>query len=187
MEKNKKQWFYKWFHKENGGGIPQLGLLLGLGIIFLMMGNVFSTTEADEIVEINVSEESPYTEKIALEAQVAEILSQVEGAGAVQVMITYQDTGMIQLAREDIWEVSQSIEDNGEEMTTKSESTYLLTEDESGATSPFLLQSIAPSIEGIVIVAEGGGNAVVGQSLFTAAQALFDVPAHKIAVLQMRV
>jgi len=41
-------------------------------------------------------------------------------------------------------------------------------------------------IEGVVIVAEGGRDATVQAALHQAAEALCNVPAHKIAVLQMK-
>lgn len=189
MEENNNQrlgnWFRKWLQKEKGGAVGQMGLLLVLGIAFLLMGQSFFPDTQEEPIAIKVTEENPYAEKMALESQVAEILSKVEGAGTVQVMITYRDNGIFEVAREENLETSQSTSSGTTENTTKSESTILLTEDTNGATSPFLLQSTEPTVEGVVIVAEGGGNAIVSQSLFTAAQALFDVPAHKIAILQM--
>ena len=42
-----------------------------------------------------------------------------------------------------------------------------------------------PSIEGIVVVAEGGGNATVAANISNAAMALFPVEAHKIIVVKM--
>ena len=41
-------------------------------------------------------------------------------------------------------------------------------------------------MEGVVIVAQGGGDPVVSAALNQAAQALLDVPAHKVAVLKMK-
>ena len=62
----------------------------------------------------------------------------------------------------------------------------VLTEEKGGNTAPFILSENAPVIEGVVIVAEGGGDATVQAALHQAAEALCNVPAHKIAVLQMK-
>ena len=59
-------------------------------------------------------------------------------------------------------------------------------EDGRGSFSPLVLSEASPKVEGVVIVAEGGGNPAVCASLNRAAQALLDVPAHKIAVLKMK-
>ncbi|WP_317856355.1 hypothetical protein [Chakrabartyella piscis] len=186
MLKNGESWLRKWFHKEHGKGLGQLGVLLCLGVLFLFLGQTMFAEDTKAEIQIQVEPENPYAEKMAMESQVAEILSKVEGAGMVQVMITYQDNGIFQVATEESLETTESYSTDTQEKTEKSETTILLTEDAEGATTPFLLQSTEPSIEGIVIVAEGGGNAVISQNLFIAAQALFDVPAHKIAILQMR-
>ena len=42
-----------------------------------------------------------------------------------------------------------------------------------------------PTIEGIVVVAEGGGNATVVSQISKAAMALFPIEAHKIIVVKM--
>ena len=62
----------------------------------------------------------------------------------------------------------------------------VLTEEKGGNTAPFILSENAPVIEGVVIVAEGGRDATVQAALHQAAEALCNVPAHKIAVLQMK-
>ena len=40
------------------------------------------------------------------------------------------------------------------------------------------------SVEGVVVVAEGGDNAVVVRNITEVVQALFDVDAHKIKVIK---
>jgi stage III sporulation protein AG len=39
-------------------------------------------------------------------------------------------------------------------------------------------------VEGVVVIAEGGGNAVVIKNITEAIQALFDVDTHKIKVMK---
>ena len=43
-----------------------------------------------------------------------------------------------------------------------------------------------PEIEGVIIVAEGGGDIIVKNSLISAANAALGVPTHKIEVLKMK-
>ena len=42
----------------------------------------------------------------------------------------------------------------------------------------------APEVEGILVIADGGGNAVVAKNLTEAVQALFGVEAHKIKIMK---
>lgn len=52
---------------------------------------------------------------------------------------------------------------------------------------PFIVKEKTPEIEGIVVVAEGGDDIIVKDAISKAAQALFNVPAHKVEVLKMGV
>ena len=43
-----------------------------------------------------------------------------------------------------------------------------------------------PSIEGVTVVAQGGGNAVIQKNITEVIQALFGIEAHKIKVVKMK-
>ena len=114
------------------------------------------------------------------ETRMAEILSKVQGAGAVDVMLTYCRTEERTIAQDEVREESER------DGKFRVEQKAVLTEEKGGNTAPFILSENAPVIEGVVIVAEGGGDATVQAALHQAAEALCNVPAHKIAVLQMK-
>ena len=117
-----------------------------------------------------------------VEAELERVLSQVAGAGQVQVLLTYAATAESTPAREEKIEESNG---NSEE-TVSRESTVVLMEDGSGGQSPLILTETAPQVEGVLIVAQGAGDPVVCDGLSRAAQALLQVPAHKIAILKMK-
>jgi stage III sporulation protein AG len=43
-----------------------------------------------------------------------------------------------------------------------------------------------PELEGVLIACTGGGNGAIATKITEAVQALFDVPAHKIVVLELK-
>ena len=49
---------------------------------------------------------------------------------------------------------------------------------------PVIEKELRPEIEGIVVSAQGGGNAAVRAEISEAMEALFNIPAHKIKVLK---
>ena len=51
-------------------------------------------------------------------------------------------------------------------------------------TAPVVEKEIMPQIQGIVVSAQGGGNAVIKEEISAALEALFHVPRHKIRVLK---
>ncbi|MPN44414.1 hypothetical protein SDC9_191979 [bioreactor metagenome] len=116
----------------------------------------------------------------------AEILSKIQGAGQVDVMLTFRVSTESVVAHEEKTEESRSQENGKTSENLSKETTVVMTEDGKGNTSPLVLTENSPQVEGVVIVAQGGDNAVVCKALSSAAQALLDVPAHKIAILKMK-
>ena len=50
--------------------------------------------------------------------------------------------------------------------------------------APIVEKELSPELSGIIISADGGGNAVVKAEISEAMEALFGLPAHKIKVLK---
>ena len=46
-------------------------------------------------------------------------------------------------------------------------------------------KTLAPQIEGVLVLAQGGDNAVVSANITEAVMALFGIEAHKIKVMKM--
>ena len=161
-----KDFWRNMFRPENRKMRNNALLALMAGILLLVAGNSLFPSEKKEQAEAppaEESEESHSNKKEAdLEQRMAQILSRIEGAGNVEVMLTFSMAEQKVVAQEEKREESRG--------------------EESGRVS----ESLRPKVEGVVIVAEGGGNPAVCASLNSAAQALLDVPAHKIAVLKMK-
>ena len=167
------------FRPENKKMRSNVLLALMLGILLLAAGRSFSFSEG-EAVTLPQKEsvgETPVADR-ETEQRMAEILSKVEGAGQVDVMLTYRQTEEKTIAH------NESREENGENL--RMETTAILLEDGDGATQPFILSETAPEVEGVVIAAQGADSPAVCAALNQAAQALLDVPAHKVAVLKMK-
>ena len=124
-----------------------------------------------------------------LEDRLSRILSQIEGAGEVKVMITLKSSGQ-KIVEKDQQSSSQNSEEEDssggtrsvEERTTDKTSIYEQGSD--GSQSPYVSKELTPEIAGVLVVAEGGDNAVVVQNITEAIQALFGVEAHKIKIMK---
>ena len=151
-------------------------LILMLGILLLLAGRSFSDSkENPEVQPQQATKESTGKE---VERRMAEILSKVEGAGEVDVMLTYRTTEEQTIAKNEMSEESDE--------TLKTEQTAILLEDGNGATEPLVLMENSPVVEGVMIAAQGADQPAVAAALNQAAQALLDVPAHKVAILKMK-
>lgn len=167
------------FRPENKKMRSNVLLALMLGILLLAAGKSFSFAEK-ETANLPQSENQQVTLSAdrKTEQRMAEILSKVEGAGQVDVMLTYRQTEEKSIARNEVREESSE--------NLRTENTAILLEDGDGATQPLILSESAPVVEGVVIAAQGADSPVVSAALNQAAQALLDVPAHKVAVLKMK-
>ncbi len=176
------------FSPENKKMRSNVFLALMVGILLLAAGKSLSSFGGDA-TEKSLQEE-PAEKTIGSDAEterrMAEILSKIEGAGQVDVMLTYRRTEEKTVARDEVREESYSEDGGKTSESLRVENTAILMEDRNGNTLPLLLSAASPEVEGVVIVAEGGGDPVVCTALNQAAQALLDVPAHKIAVLKMK-
>jgi len=101
------------------------------------------------------------------EERLSEILSTVNGAGKVSVMITYFGTSSYDLSFE---------EKNSD--TTKERSAIL----DNG--TPFIKGKTYPTVKGVIIVSKGANLPSVRESLTSAASAILNVPSYRVCVLE---
>ena len=163
------------FRPENKKMRSNILLALLLGILLLAAGRSFSDSKEEGPPQTVAATE---TADRATERRMAEILSKIQGAGQVDVMLTYRQTEEKTIAH------NETREENGEAL--RMEQTAILLEDGDGATQPLVLTETGPVVEGVVIAAQGADSPAVAAALNQAAQALLDVPAHKVAVLKMK-
>ena len=118
----------------------------------------------------------------ALESRLEQVLEKGKGVGNVKVMITLAASSekVVEKDREMTSEVSEG--ESGGKNTSSSETAVYA--NGNGEETPYVKQEISPRIEGVLVIAEGGDNAVVIENITEAVQALFGVDTHKIKVMK---
>lgn len=118
----------------------------------------------------------------ALAADLERILSQVEGAGAVQVSISLNSDGQKNYARNSKNEhrTTQEADSVGgdREVIEENQSSDIAI---SGGTA-LLVEDTAPQVTGVLVVAEGAGNFLVKERLTDATAVLLNVAPHQVRV-----
>ena len=117
-----------------------------------------------------------------IESRLQEVLEAMDGVGRVEVMITLKDNGE-SVVEKDRAVSSQNTEEKVTE--TQSQEETVFTGQQGSGQQPFISREVTPQIEGILVVAEGGGAAKVVKNISDAVLALFPVEAHKIKVVKM--
>ncbi len=138
--------------------------------------------------ETGASTEDVY--RVSLENELTEMLESMEGVGKVKVMITLKDSGesVVEKDHSDSNSTSEETDKEGgsrSQTELQSEETTVYADNESGM--PFVSKEKKPAVEGVLVLAEGGGDTAVKQNISDAVLALFNVEAHKIKVVKMSV
>jgi len=190
MELLKK--FIKIDDSEKNKGPSSWFILLCVGLILFFLSstkfNIHNDTEKNNIL---TSDKVQYQQKQSYEAEMEkrlkDILSTVNGAGNVEVMITISYGKELVLADDTSLEqnTAQEKDNAGGTRDTKNYTQEKKTVMKNNS-EPIVIKEIEPKIEGIIIVAEGGDNTIVQNNLRKAAQALFNIPAHKIEIFKMK-
>ncbi len=187
---DKKNWAKELFRPENKKARINLFTAFLIGVLLLLMSHILiepaPQPEAEMQIEQKNKEEKESSIEKELEKRLESVFSNMEGVGQVKVMVTVKNTKASVLAKEQRKEYSLSEEGEKKTQAQKEENTVVMTEDDRGGRTPYIIQETMPEIEGIVIVAQGGDDARIAQMLSEASQALFNVPAHKVAVLKMK-
>ena len=187
----------EWFSPEKVKGIPKNQLLIGglAGVLLLVIALPTEQKKQQE-TELSQGKESGVEQPAAnysgyekeLERKLEEILTAMEGVGKVEVMITLQDNGE-QVLEKDISRNSQEVTEEGEVKRNTYESHYqeetVFVKESGNEGQPFIAKESVPAVEGVLVVAEGGGNGKVAKNISDAVLALFPVEVHKIKVVKM--
>ena len=150
-------------------------------------GQITGVTQKENLGE--EGDEGLWTDTKETEKRLNEILSKVDHAGKVEVMITYSSSEELVVEKDyPSYRKQITSEENGktqnEHQYEYKESTVYTTNGE--YTVPYVKKTFAPKVEGVLIVAEGAGNGTVNKNLTEAAQVLLGIEAHQVKVIKRK-
>lgn len=192
MENKWKQILKMW--KEKGSGKNQLLLIFLVGLLLLVIA--FPSSQKSSGTEMSVQKESSskstqtslenYEEY--LEKRLATALESVEGVGRTEIVITLKSSGQKIVEKDQTSSRQTDSNTEGESANTSetrsSDGTSIYERQSDGTQIPYVSKELTPEIAGVLVVADGGDNAVVIQNITEAIRALFGVEAHKIKIMK---
>ena len=191
----------RWLERVRELRKDQLLILLLTGVLLLVIalpvkqdGSIMGGAGEPERESETAGEKSDdTTQSEAMERRLREVLSQVEGIGRAEVMLTFRSDGR-RIVEKDL-EQSQRTEggaaqSEGQETAasgerSSSEST-VMERDSYGAEHPYVQERLRPEVDGVLVIAQGAGDGAVVSEITEAVMALFGVEAHKIKVMKMK-
>lgn len=175
----------------------RLVILLLVGILLLVIAlPVTNQKEESGSTSLSVSQKETSGEMdmesyaAYLEEKLGEILSQVQGVGKAEVMVTLKSSAQ-RVVEKDVESQSESIQESDSQggsrntvNSSNSQSTVYTQNDGSSSGEPYITKELTPEVEGVIVIAEGGDNAVTVRNITEAVQALFEIDTHKIKVMK---
>lgn len=150
-------------------------LVLIVGVALL----VFPTGRGESA---SVPEPEPERRDDELETRLEEILSLIDGAGRVRVLLTRSNDGESVLASDS--EQTQSGESGGTRVEERHDAVIVSTG--SGTNDTVEVKYLYPEFRGAVVVAEGADSARVSLDLLDAVTAATGLPADSVKIVKMK-
>lgn len=144
-----------------------------------------TSKETTNIVEHVQENASDYASE--LEGKLEKILSRVEGAGKVMVLVTFKDSGEL-IVKSDISESTKTdgVTADGQLIGEKKiEEKVIFGKESDGSLSPYITKTVYPEISGVLVLAQGASDTGVMVRLTEAVSAVLGIEINKIKVMKM--
>ncbi|MBE7011558.1 MAG: hypothetical protein E7415_02675 [Ruminococcaceae bacterium] len=157
-------------------------LIIG-AILFLAFGN-FGKGEADKNGNHeNIFDFEKYKNELSREAE--EALSQIKGAGTVEVVLSFESRGKTVIARNSQSKV-QTDTGSVESRETKENSDSVVVYGQGQNETPYVTEEKLPVPSGVLVIASGADDESVRLELYEAVRALYGISSHRIKVTNFK-
>lgn len=184
--------FKHFFKKKNLSNLIVIGVV---GFVLLVLNNNFfsrepgneqlNSTQNQTLVNHASNDNFGFTSyQQQLEARLQEAFSNVTGVGEVIVMVTLRHGNQLFVAEDKVLSESITSETDAtggtREVTNRTENISHVMH----GGVPLVLLEAEPRVEGVIIVAQGGGDIRIVEALINATRAVLGIEAHRISVLE---
>ena len=122
----------------------------------------------------------------AWEEKLSNILSQIDGVGKAEVMITAKSSEEKITAKTTTTNTSSSQNNSGNLTTSTNTTESPVIVNNNGTSEPYVLKEIMPEIIGVIVVAEGADSAITKLAIMRAVQTVLHVDASCVEIYPMK-
>lgn len=151
-------------------------ILLWLGVVGILLIGVSEVWPAREESPQTVTTLTANQVEQALEQRITALLRQMEGVGGCRVMVTLEsDTQAVYAA--------DTVSATGADGSVSLSEQYLTVDTANGPVG-LLLTRIQPTVKGVAVVCDGGGNTAVQQRVIQVVSTAFHISERRVCVVQ---
>ncbi len=156
-------------------------IIVGLVAIVLFFGfNSSKSTSTSSSVVTTSSYTSTMDYCKVIESKLIDVLSKVDGAGSVSVMVTVDGSPELIYANEQ----DKTSSSNTSGTTTSSTYSSPIIIDANGSSSALVMTEVLPAVKGVIVVSSGAGNVAIRLNLLKAVSTLLDISTEQVTVLK---
>ena len=149
-------------------------LWIGLaGILLIAVSELFPRRNAEEAAATTVT---AVQVEAALEERITALLRQVEGVGSCRVLVTLESGSRAVYA-------ADTLSATGADGSVSLSESYLTVETDTGPVG-LLLTQVQPTVKGVAVVCDGGGNPTVQQRVIQVVSTAFHISERRVCVVK---
>ena len=132
-----------------------------------------------------------YSYNQQMEKRLEEVLRSIDGIDSVKAMITYKTSEEEVVLKENSKITERTTEEDSQggkrEIDSESMEEMVCYAQVGGEkTTPYVTYTVAPKVEGVLVVVGGKNASLLRAQIVKAVQALFNVESHKVVVIKMK-
>ena len=178
MTEQLKTLFRRFFAHNKDKKIRLLMIVGAVGILLIALSEWLPHRSSREVADSSTASAVSATQvESALEKRIGALIGQVEGVGDCRVMVTLESGSRFVYAADRTYS-SQSDDGSGSERT-------LIVETDTGPVG-LLVTEIQPSVKGVAIVCDGGGDPTVCRQVTGLVCAAFNISSGRVCVAKQQ-
>ena len=198
---NFKEIINKYLKEGKNKNFSNLILIFLIGVVLVITASFFKSSsvnnvKAEALINKNSLEGTNSTTAAVtayeqdIKNQLKSILSQINGVGRVEVMVTFE-SGEETVPAVNNNDTSSTTQDsnNGDKSTTtqgSSSSTVVTTNNQDGSTKPLIVKTYKPKVCAVCVVAEGAENSLTQLRITKSVMDLLNITDSKVNVFPMK-
>lgn len=164
-------------------------VLIGMiGILLILLSEILpqNTKTPQDAVSVSIDNETFCRQT---EEKIHNLVSSIQGVGEAQVWVTLESGAEYVYLQEEIRNTDTTKDYDSEGVKTlrekdNSEQKYILV-NKNGEEQPLLQKQLEPTVQGVVIVCEGAGSALVNEQVVNAVTCALGISSNRVYVAQL--